>query len=206
VADVTPSPAEEARHLHASLFHKPLDAVVIARYQAALEVGYALACPGEVNLSGQVVSTVVARRLDAEAVEFALRRRGLGRELTRRMQILCYLVEVRPDYLSEFVNLESLHDAHTQASFAPHGTARVSERTTAMGKAKLGEESHPQSVEAGTVRPTAESTPHVVVAQAVSPATSGSAAAAWAALLCATLRSGWKLLKGEYLVRRHGLV
>lgn len=167
MADVTPSLAEEARHLHACLFHRPLDAVVIARYQAALEVGYALACPSEVNSSAQVISTVVARRLDAEAVEFALRRRGLGRELARRMQILCYLVEVRPDYLSEFVNLDRSRDAPPPASFAPHGTARVSERTTATG---------------------------------------GFARAAWAALLMATLRSGWKLLKGEYLVRRHGLV
>jgi hypothetical protein len=140
VAERTPPPAEEARHLHACLFHRPLDAVVIARYEMALQVGHALACPGEVNLSGQVVSTVVTRRLDPEAVEFALRRRGLGRELARRMQILCYLVEVRPDYLSEFVNLNS------------------------------------------------------------------SRSRAWAALLAATLRSGWKLLKGEYLVRRHGLV
>jgi hypothetical protein len=172
MADVTPSLSEEARHLHGCLFHRPLDAVVMARYQAALEVGYALACPSEVNSSAQVISTVVARRLDAEAVEFALRRRGMGRELARRLQILCYLVEVRPDYLSEFVNLE-----------APHG-------------AKAD----------GTVCPTSEITPGVSVAQAVSPAASGSARAAWAALLWATLHSGWKLLKGEYLVRRHGLV
>jgi hypothetical protein len=177
---MTPSPADEARHLHACLFRKPLDPVVIARYEAALQVGHDLACPGE------IVSTVVARRLDAEAVEFALRRRGLGRDLARRMQILCYLVEVRPDYLSEFVNLE-----------APHGTARVSKRTTATGKAGEAD---------ATVCPTSEITPGVSVAQAVSPAASASPTAAWAALLSATLRSGWKLLKGEYLVRRHGLV
>jgi hypothetical protein len=205
VPDATPSPAKEARHLHACMFHRPLDAAVIARYQAALEAGYALACPGEVNLPGQVVSTVVARRLDAEAVEFALRRRGLGRELARRMQILCYLVEVRPDYLSEFVNLDPSRAAPAPSGGPPHGTARVSERTTATGKAKLGE-SRPQSVEAGTVCPTSESTTGVLVAQAVSPASPGSARAAWAALLRATLLSGWKLVKGEYLVRRHGLV
>jgi len=133
VADRTPSPAEEARYLYACLFRAPLDAVVVARYEA---VGHASACP-------TLVSKVVARRLDAEAVEFALRRRGKGGDLTRRMQILCYLVEVRRDYLDEFVNLES---------------------------------------PAGSVR------------------------AAWAALLMATVRSAWKLLKGEYLVRRHGLL
>jgi hypothetical protein len=204
VADVTPSPADEARHLHACLFRKPLDAVVIARYEAALQVGHALAC------SGEVVSTVVARRLDAEAVEFALRRRGLGCELARRMQILCYLVEVRPDYLSAFVNLEPLYSTPAGASFAPHGTARVSKRTTATSKA-IPRESRPQAGEAdGTVCPTSEITSKrttgVVVAQGVSPTTSASATAVWAALLSATLRSGWKLLKGEYLVRRHGLV
>jgi hypothetical protein len=87
---------------------------------------------------------VVAQRLDAEAVEFALRRRGLQGDhwgdLARRMQILCYLVEVQPAYFGEFVNVES------------------------------------------------------------------SRGRAWAGLLGATLRSAWKLVKGEYLVRRHGLV
>jgi hypothetical protein len=132
VAEQPPSPTEEARYLHTCLFSGSIDAVVAARYQAAL--GQALAGPSA------LVEKVVARRLDAEAVEFALRRRGQGRDLTRRMQVLCYLVEVRRDYLSEFVNVES------------------------------------------------------------------SRGGAWAALLGATVRSGWKLLKGEYLVRRHGLV
>jgi hypothetical protein len=141
VADRTPSLAEEARHLHACLFGAPLDAVTVARYEAALQVGHALACPS-------VVSKVVGQRLDAEAVEFALRRRGLrggvvggqAGDLARRMQILCYLVEVQPAYLGEFVNVKS------------------------------------------------------------------SRGRAWAALLGITLRSGWKLVKGEYLIRRHGLV
>jgi hypothetical protein len=132
VADVAPSLAEEARHLHSCLFRRPLDAVVIARYEAALQEMGAADSP--------LVAKVVAQRLDAEAVEFALRRRGLGRELARRMQVLCYLVEVRPEYFSKFINLDR------------------------------------------------------------------SRGRAWAALLWATLVSGWKLLKGEYLVRRHGLV
>jgi hypothetical protein len=83
---------------------------------------------------------VVARRLDAEAVEFALRRRGQAGDLARRMQILCYLVEVQPAYFGEFINAEK------------------------------------------------------------------SRGRAWAALAGATLRSVWKLVKGEYLVHRHGLV
>jgi hypothetical protein len=140
VADPTPSLGEEARHLHACLFRLPLDAVTLARYEAALRQMGAATPP--------VVARVVVRRLDAEAVEFALRRRGArhgvreepGRDLARRMQILCYLVEVQPAYLGEFVDMES------------------------------------------------------------------SRRRAWTALAGAALRSAWKLLKGEYLVRRHGLV
>ena len=136
MADPTPSLGEEARHLHACLFRLPLDAVTLARYEAALREMGAAGSP--------VLVRVVARRLDAEAVEFALRRRGIrgdqGGDLARRMQILCYLVEVQPAYLGEFVNVKS------------------------------------------------------------------SRGRAWAALLGITLRSGWKLVKGEYLIRRHGLV
>jgi hypothetical protein len=132
VAERVPSLAEEARYLHACLFGTPICDAVIARYEAAHCLsGQAKACP---------TSVVVARRLDAEAVEFALRRRGKGRELARKMQILGYLVEVRPEYLDRFVNSEA------------------------------------------------------------------SRRRAWAAVTGATLRSAWKLLKGEYSIRRHGLV
>ena len=122
--------------MHACLFHAPLDAVTVARYEAALREMGAAASP--------VVARVVARRLDAEAVEFALRRRRLlgdqRRALACRMQILCYLVEVQPAYFGEFINAEK------------------------------------------------------------------SRGRAWAALVGTTFRSVWKLVKGEYLVRRHGLV
>ena len=120
--------------MHACLFGGAIDEIVVARYEAAVQLRF----------SGQAeayaTSVIVTRRLDAEAVEYALRRRGLGRDLARRMQVLCYLVEVRPRYLGEFVSLKF-----------------------SRGKA-------------------------------------------WSALFGTTLRSGWKLLKGEYLVRRHGLV
>jgi hypothetical protein len=144
VAERTPSLAEEARHLHACLFRAPLGAVAVVRYEAALCEMDAASSSAAANLDSSVVSKVVervvARRLDAEAVEYALRRRGLGGDLARRLQILCYLVEVQPASLGEFINLKS------------------------------------------------------------------SRGRAWAALVGATLRSAWKLLKGEYLVRRHGLV
>ena len=94
-----PSLADEARHLHACLFARPVDSEVVARYEAAHR---------ELGLGSELspaAAMLVAHRLDAEAVEFALRRRGGGRELTRKMQMLCYLVEVRSAYLGEFVNL-----------------------------------------------------------------------------------------------------
>jgi hypothetical protein len=129
-----PSLADEARHLHASLFGRAIDPAVAARYeQAHRELGLE-------SEPSAVAAAVVARRLDAEAVEFALRRRGVGRELTRKMQLLCYLAEVRSEYLGEFVNLR--------------------------------------------------------------PSRAGAAAA----LAAATIRSAWKLAKGTFLVRRHGLV
>ena len=125
---------DEARYLHDCFFSVPLDPSVIARYVA----GHHEVFPNDRPSS--IVSRVVEGRLDAEAVEFALRRRGAGRELTVKIQILCYIVEVRSDYLSEFVNLESRR---------------------ARGAVEL----------AGI-----------------------------------TLQAAWKFVKGEYLVRRHGLL
>jgi len=130
----SPSLADEARHFHASLFSRNADPSVVTRYEAA----HRQAFPNEIPSAA--VTRVVARRLDVEAVEFALRRRGAGRQLTRKIQVLCYLVEVRSDYFSLFLNDA---DARTRA---------------------------------------------------------------WLALAGETLRTGWKLVKGEFLVRRHGLL
>lgn len=86
------------------------------------------------------LTRVVELRLDAEAIEFALRRRGRGAELTRKLQICSYLAEARAAYLDRFVN------------FKP------------------------------------------------------SRARAWLALGGATAGALWKFLKGEYAIRRHGLL
>ncbi len=129
-----PTLAEEARYLHNALFRVPLDASVVERYEAAhgeLFSGEATSLP---------VARVISRRLDVEAVEFALRRRGRGAQLTRKIQILCYLVEVRAAHQAQFI-------------------ATKSERMKA----------------------------------AVS-------------LLAAMFRTVWKCGKGEYLVRRHGML
>ena len=93
--------AGEARHLHACLFHRPADDAVVARYQAAHRALFPDEDPSPLLVK------VTARRLDAEAIEFALRRRGRGRELTRKLQIVSYLQEARAEYLAEFVNFKS---------------------------------------------------------------------------------------------------
>jgi hypothetical protein len=92
--------AEEARFLHSSLFSRPLDQEVVQRYEAA---HYAL-FP---NQSPPAVARIVALRLDVEAVEFALRRRHACPELTCKIQILSYLVEVRADYQADFIATRS---------------------------------------------------------------------------------------------------
>jgi SAM-dependent methyltransferase len=129
---------EEARHFHASLFHRLPDTLTVERYESAHHHLFPNAPPSP------EITRIVERRLDAEAIEFALRRhsprRELSCQLTRKLQIVSYLAESRAPYLNQFVNLE-------------------------------------------TSRPRA-----------------------WARLATATLAAAWKLCKGEYLIRRHGLL
>ena len=124
----------EARHLFLCLFGRAPDAATVARYEAAHRELF----PDEPASSW--LTRIVERRLDAEAIEFALRRRGRGKELTRKLQICCYLAEARAEYLDRFVNLQP------------------------------------------------------------------SRARAWGALFVSTAGSLWKLLKGEYAIRRHRLL
>lgn len=125
--------AAEAHYLHRCLFRNPPDDRTVERYLAAHRQLF----PGQAS---NLVDRVVERKLDAEAVEFALRRRGAGVELTRKLQILCYLAEARARYLEYFIN-------------------RRRSRT-----------------------------------------------AAWAAVALAALSAPWKLAKGEYTIRRNGLL
>jgi len=89
---------EEARYLHAALFACPLPGEVVERYAAA----HGALFPD--MQAGPLVRKIVARRLDAEAIEFVLRRRSPQNPLTAKMQILCYLVEVRAAYFPYFFN------------------------------------------------------------------------------------------------------
>jgi hypothetical protein len=93
--------AKEARYFHACLFHRPADDATIERYAAAHRQWFADDAPSP------LIARILSHSLDAEAVEFALRRRGRGRELTRKLRIVCYVVEARAAYMNEFVNLRA---------------------------------------------------------------------------------------------------
>jgi hypothetical protein len=87
---------DEARFLHESLFSRPLDEKIAERYQAAHRSLFPIESP-------VTVARIVALRLEVEAVEFALRRRHACPELTRKIKILSYLVEVRAEYQDDFI-------------------------------------------------------------------------------------------------------
>ena len=53
---------------------------------------------------GKMVENIVKRGLDAEAIELAMRLTHRSSALTRKIQILFYLVEVRSAYYGDFVN------------------------------------------------------------------------------------------------------
>src|ERR1700674_966206 len=95
-----PTLSDEARHLHGCFFSQPLDPSVISRYEAAHHRIFPDEAPSP------LVTRIVDKKLDAEAIEDALRWRRKGRALSRKIQILFYLVEVRSSYLPEFVNTQ----------------------------------------------------------------------------------------------------
>jgi nucleoside-diphosphate-sugar epimerase len=86
----------EARYLTARLFSRALDERSVERYRDACRL---LPASPEDDLN---MKKIVARRLDVEAIEYALRRRGS--QLTKRIQILGYLLEFRADCFDLFVN------------------------------------------------------------------------------------------------------
>lgn len=89
--------AAEADALHRSFFAGPAPPEVTRRFVAANRLCFGDADPDP------VVATIVARRLDAEGIEFALRRRVPGSPLSRKIQILFYLLEVRQEYSRQFL-------------------------------------------------------------------------------------------------------
>ena len=87
----------QAEYLHRLFFKESPPPEVVERYIAANR----LCCP---NQSSEILSTILICRLDAEAIELVLRLRRGNSLLTRKIQILFYLVEVRSRYYSYFVS------------------------------------------------------------------------------------------------------
>jgi hypothetical protein len=92
--------AREARHLHACFFDTEIPTEVVDRYVRANQLCF----PDYDEPSLRLLSRLVDRRLDVEAVELVLRTTRRQRLLTRKVQILFYLLEVRSAYYSRFVN------------------------------------------------------------------------------------------------------
>jgi hypothetical protein len=95
--------ADEARYLHDCFFSQPLDQAVVERYVAAHD----LCIPRLDEAQARTIDRIVSAGLDAEAIELVFRRRQPDNFLTKKIQILFYLVEVRSSYYEYFVNQEA---------------------------------------------------------------------------------------------------
>jgi hypothetical protein len=90
--------SREARFFFKAIFGSEPPAEVIERYNAAQK-------PSLVNGTWINVEEIVKRRLDAEAVEFASRRRKTI--LSQKIHILCYVAEASPSLLPNFISTRS---------------------------------------------------------------------------------------------------
>lgn len=87
---------EEAERIHRALFRRPMPPLVGERYVAA----HAFHCTGTEDSAR--IQRVLREGLDLEAVEYALRRRDPS--ITRKVQILLYVVETLPRYQDDLLN------------------------------------------------------------------------------------------------------
>ena len=90
--------SREARFLFKTIFGSEPPTEVIERYNSAQR-------PSLVNGTWINIEEIIKRRLDAEAVEFASRRRRTI--LSQKMHIMCYVAEACPALLSDFINTRS---------------------------------------------------------------------------------------------------
>jgi hypothetical protein len=109
----------EAEYLHRSLFSpRTMPPEVKTRYAA-----FNRKCLPNGGVS-PLAQAVVENALDAEAVEYALRVFRGPTVLTRKMQALLFLLEVRSEYYAEFVN-ERTSRAAARAALGGHGIRAV---------------------------------------------------------------------------------
>lgn len=89
--------SSEAQYFHQCLFAGKLDGAVVARYVQANEVFFK-------NIDSTFVQKIIEKKLDVQAVELVLRHQNSQNILTKKIQILLYLLEVRSAYLPYFLN------------------------------------------------------------------------------------------------------
>lgn len=94
----------EAQQIHDALFTKrKLPPEVVARYERALTV-----CTTEYDATdAPLIHALLEKGWDIEACEYAWRMRDKANALSKRVQILCYLLEVRRAYFEDFVQTTS---------------------------------------------------------------------------------------------------
>lgn len=85
----------EARHLFYILFRATAPEDVIKHYVTAQQSPL-------FNGAWINMATIVSKRLDAEAIEFAVR--GRKTILSQKLQAICYIAELNPTILSHFIN------------------------------------------------------------------------------------------------------
>ena len=90
----------EVEYFHAGFFRAELHPEVARRYMEANR----MCIPAVDAQTLHVIEKVLFYRLDVEAVEYALRFRNRENFLTKKIQILFYLVEVRSKYFQYFFN------------------------------------------------------------------------------------------------------
>lgn len=90
----------EVTYFHDYFFRGPLDRDVLSRYVAANR----RCLPSVESECSRMIEKIVSLALDIEAIEFVLRQKKRDNCLTRKIQILFFLVEVRSRYFGYFFN------------------------------------------------------------------------------------------------------
>jgi len=90
----------EVACFHNHFFRETLHRDVVNRYIAANQ----LCLPEQDARAASMIEKIVSNGLDVEAIEYALRLKNRDNILTKKIQILFYLVEVRSRYFPYFFN------------------------------------------------------------------------------------------------------
>lgn len=90
----------EAVYFHGCFFNEQLDQDVINKYADASRI----CLPVVDSQSARTIEIILVNGLDVEAIEYALRLKNRDNVLTKKLQILFFLIEVRSRYTGYFFN------------------------------------------------------------------------------------------------------